>query len=73
MGQATYSYSGAMNYGAGYLFLRWAMNFGAGYLFLRWAMNYGAGYLFLRWAMNYGAACTTTIILPPRRQLKFPT
>ena len=23
MGQATYSYSGAMNYGAGYLFLRW--------------------------------------------------
>ena len=52
MGQATYSYGGAMNYGAGYLFLRWAM-------------NYGAGYLFLRWAMNYGAACTTTIILPP--------
>ncbi len=29
MGQATYSYSGAMNYGAGYLFLRWAMNYGA--------------------------------------------
>ena len=36
MGQATYSYGGAMNYGAGYLFLRWAMNYGAGYLFLRW-------------------------------------
>ena len=27
---------GGVNYGAGYLFLRWAMNYGAGYLFLRW-------------------------------------
>ncbi len=60
MGQATYSYGGAMNYWAGYLFLWWGhellgrlpIPMGGHELLGRLpipmgAMNYGAGYLFL--------------------------
>ncbi len=47
MGQATYSYGGAMNYWAGYLFLRWGHELLGRLPIPMGAMNYGAGYLFL--------------------------